>query len=206
MRTERLFPSRRWAYIGEDFSKIRLFSVLRHRVDVDIAARSGTTTALMGLSCLVEPLVKPLVARRTGGLARQARLGGSALAMTAIAASALLACANPAAADQIAKTEKHDVVRSAHKKPKAISYRAMLAHFQAIRRQDLTLDVLTEAPDFETEAVRAARWRHAWDTGGGSGPVLRLGMRIDRLLGAADRSTFLRFGSGQHRSGSPTPA
>ncbi|MCK6550859.1 hypothetical protein L6R52_33790 [Myxococcota bacterium] len=163
-------------------------------------------------SCLVEPLVQPLVGRRTG-------LSGSALqksrlAATALACTALMAIAGTAEAAELAARAKtrsveparaEASVRNAHAKPAPIPYRELLQTVFAARREDDQLEEPGLAPSFEQDALNAHRLKHKRDIARDQSPGLGLGLRIDRLRGGL-LATFLRFGSGRHLAGLPISA
>lgn len=163
----------------------------------------------MVLSCLVEPLVQPLVGRGTRGPGRRTALSRSRLASTALAMSALLAVATSADASDLLEgrtaPEAEQVQRNAHAKPAPIPYRVVLEQFTAARREDDHLVAQPGlAPEFEWDAVLAHRLRHSRDIVRDIGPGLGLGRRLDRLLSSA-QLTFHLFASGQHQSGAPNP-
>lgn len=155
----------------------------------------------MVLSCLVEPLVSPLVGRGTTGR-RRSGLSGTRLASTALACTALLALANPARAETIladANEVRIDrTVRNAHVKPKTMSYLELVQTVFTVQRRE-ELAAPPESACFEQDAVEAHRLKHKRDIVRDSGPSLGLGQRIDRLFGASTK-TYLRFGSGVHQS------
>lgn len=167
----------------------------------------------MVFSCLVEPLVAPLVG--CGGGVRGSALTKSRLAATALACTALLALAGTAEANELAAraTEpaaakvapEKAAVRNAHAKPAAIPYRVLLQTVFAARREDQLLAEPGLAPSFEQDALDAHRLRRRPDSVLDLGPGLGLTQRIDRLYGGT-LSTFLRFGSGRHLAGQPIPA
>lgn len=163
----------------------------------------------MVLSCLVEPLVSPLVGRGASGPGRKSGFRRSRLGATALAASALLVCAGslPSADDLLKENKKEErVVRNAHAKPAPIPSAVQLAELLAVREEEApTLGAPAEAPEFEWDAVLAHRLKHSRDIVRDTGPGLGLGIRIDRTRGAVS-STFCLYASGQHRSGAPNPA
>lgn len=157
----------------------------------------------MVLSCLVEPLI-------SGGR-RKSALSGSRIAVTALAATALLALSGasikgdkikapaPAKAEQVVKA-------NAHKKPEAIPYRVQFAQlFTAVAatREDDILVEPGEAASFEQASLHEHRLRHKRDLIRETGPCLGVALRRDRLRGGS-ADTWLRFGSGTHRSGQPS--
>ena len=158
----------------------------------------------MVLSCLVEPLVSPLIGRGASGPGRRSGFRRSRLAASALVASALLVCASsmPSADDVLQEKETEaEVVRNAHKKPDPIPYRQVLDSFIAREDKILSFDLIA-APDFESEAILMSRLKHSRDIVRDTGPGLGLGLRIDRTRSAANE-TFLLFASGKHLSGSP---
>lgn len=162
----------------------------------------------MVLSCLVEPLVSPLIGRGAGGPGRKSGFRRSRLGATALAASALLVCAQglPSADDLLKEKNEERVVCNAHAKPAPIPSRVQLAELLAVREDEAPeLAAPVEAPEFEWDAVFAHRLKHSRDIVRDTGPGLGLGLRIDRTRGAVSR-TFCLFASGQHRSGAPNPA
>ncbi len=157
----------------------------------------------MVLSCLVEPLVSPLIGRGASGPGRRSGLGRSRLAATALIASALLVSAKGLPSVDELKQETTEVARNAHKKPDPIPYHQILAQF--VRREDdQRVLALVEAPAFEWDAITAHRLKHSRDLVRDTGPGLGHGLRIDRTRRA--RQTFLLFLSGRHLSGSPAHA
>lgn len=161
----------------------------------------------MVFSCLVEPLVKPLVGRGTSGPGRRTALRRSRLASTALAVSALMACATAADASLLdGHQKKQSEVRcNAHAKPAPIPSRVELDRLATLRNEDELVAAPALAPDFEWEALSAAHLRHRRDIGLDTGSGLGLGKRLDRLLSPVE-STFVLFSSGQHQSGAPNPA
>ena len=161
----------------------------------------------MVLSCLVEPLVSPLIGRGTGGPGRSAPmrrtgLGRSRLAASALITSALLiAASSMPSADEIVQEETTEVARNAHKKPDPIPYRQVLDAFIARDEKVMSFDLIA-APEFESEAILMSRLKHSRDIVRDTGPGLGLGLRIDRTR-RASQETFLLFASGRHLSGSP---
>jgi hypothetical protein len=161
----------------------------------------------MVLSCLVEPLVSPLTGRGTSGGPRRSALIGTRLAMTALAASALIAVSGAELRGEriVAPAKAERVVANAHKKPDAIAYQQLLETVFAayvLRDED---DLVREpglAASFEQAALGDHRLRDIRNMIRDSGPALGLGLRIDRLAGGSD-ATWLRFGSGRHLSGQP---
>jgi hypothetical protein len=156
----------------------------------------------MVLSCLVEPLVSPLIGRGTGGPGRRSGVRRSRLAASALVTSALLICASSMpSADEMLEEKTEEVARNAHKKPDPIPYREVLDEFVAREDKILSFDLIA-APEFESEAILLSRLRHSRDIVRDTGPGLGLGLRIDRTRSAANE-TFLLFASGKHLSGSP---
>ena len=157
-------------------------------------------------SCLIAPLVEPLVASRVG---RRTALSGSRLAATALALSALAAVTTYADATRGA-LESHSlrskiessVVANAHRLPDKIASKVLLERFLTTeaRRQDDLVSAPVESPDFDPPPIDsrlAAKSRVP-----NPGSRLAEARRIDRLTGGHE-ATFLLFGSGQHRSGIP---
>jgi hypothetical protein len=166
----------------------------------------------MVFSCLVQPLVTPLVRRGAVGGQRRTALG-SRLLSTALMASALVAVAVSAQASAAEKTARsldrrpaaEQLVRNAHKKPEPLPLRLVLAAFA--RRDDL-LEVVKPglASELDQALLRLERARPPPEGfPQHPGPGLWAGKRLDRLL-ASRSSTFLRFGAGRHLSGAPNPA
>lgn len=161
----------------------------------------------MVLSCLVEPLVAPLVGR-PGGRRKTAltrRMAATALMVSALAA----VTTNAHAADQVKKVTGAEVkesaqLRNAHQKPAAIPYRELQAQAALPAKDEDPLAEPGEAARFETEAHLDARKRPRPDLRRDTGPSLGLHLRIDALR-RAHRLTYLTFGAGQHRSGAPNP-
>lgn len=162
----------------------------------------------MVLSCLVEPLVPPLVGRGTDaapGRRSKSYLSRSRLASTALALSAVLATGTSAQAEDLLEgrvaPEPVHIHKHAHKKPDPIPYRVM---FEAValvaQRERLPMAALHRAPDFEWDAVLAHRLKHSRDIARMPGPCLGHGTWLDRLA-TPDDTTFLLFSSGQHQSG-----
>lgn len=165
----------------------------------------------MVFSCLVEPLVQPLVGRRTGlsgGALQKSRLAATALACTALMALAGTAEAAALAARAKARTAEparaEASMRNAHAKPAPIPYRELLQTVFVTRRED-ELEEPGLAPSFEQDALNAHRLKHKRDIARDQSPGLGLGVRIDRLRGGT-LATFLRFGSGRHLAGLPISA
>jgi hypothetical protein len=168
----------------------------------DLSRRRGlskvTLRSAMIRSCLIEPLVKPLVGR-----GRRSALQRSKIAATCLALSALVSVTTNADAardalglDQSARPAT--VKPNAHRAPK-IAPRVVLEEFLALvaSREDAIVEAPAEAPDFELHSPREGpRPRLHW---GG----LRLARRLDDLFSGSD-PTFRLFGSGQHLSGIPT--
>ena len=159
----------------------------------------------MVLSCLVEPLVSPLIGRGTGGPGRRSTIRRSRLAASALITSALLVCASSMpSADDLLEEKQEEVARNAHKKPDPIPYRQVLDEFIAREDKILSFDLIA-APEFESEAILLSRLKHSRDIVRDTGPGLGLGLRIDRTRSASNRN-FLLFASGKHLSGSPAHA
>src|SRR5687767_15877525 len=118
----------------------------------------------MVLSCLVEPLVSPLIGRGTGGPGRRSTIRRSRLAASALITSALLVCASSMpSADELLENEKtEEVARNAHKKPDPIPYRRVLDEFIAREDKILSFDLI-QAPEFESEAILLSRLKHSRD-------------------------------------------
>src|SRR3990170_3313570 len=118
----------------------------------------------MVLSCLVEPLVSPLVGRGTSGVGRRTALRRSRFASTALAATALLAATTMVDASELRRgeTAEHTEAETAfnpHKRPDLAPARIVLADL--VRRADEGLVMSpTEAPSFDQRAVFAHRLRH----------------------------------------------
>jgi hypothetical protein len=167
------------------------------------------------MSCLVEPLVAPLVGRsanvraRRSGVARS-RLGASALLMTAVMAVGTHATAGDLL-ERDAKTRAAEKThRNAHKPGDAVPLRdvgRVFGHQKALHdpeREGVRVPRPGLAPRFEWDAILASRARHAIDLTRAPSPGLGRGVRADRLSRSRP-PTFLRFGSGEHRSGPPSP-
>jgi hypothetical protein len=155
----------------------------------------------MVLSCLVEPLVSPLIGRGASGPGRRSGISRSRLAASALITSALLVCASSIDSVDEVKAEEPAAQRNAHKKPDPIPYRQVLDEFVARDEKIMSFDLIA-APDFESEAILMSRLKHSRDIVRDTGPGLGLGLRIDRTRSAANE-TFLLFASGKHLSGSP---
>lgn len=162
----------------------------------------------MVLSCLVEPLVSPLIGRGKSGLGRSS-LAGTRLASTALAVSVLIAISGTVSASElVAKASRSEVraeqtvARNAHAKPAPVPYSELLRTVFAFRRLETLAAEPGESPIFEQKALAFDRLRHQRDIVRDPGPGLGLGQRLDRIYGGRD-STFLRFGSGIHLSGQP---
>jgi hypothetical protein len=154
----------------------------------------------MVLSCLVEPLVSPLIGRGASGPGRSG-IRRSRLAASALITSALFVCASSMPSLDDVKEEQPAAVRNAHKKPDPIPYRQVLDAFIARDEKIMCFDLIA-APEFESEAILMSRLKHSRDIVRDTGPGLGLGLRIDRTRRAANQ-TFLLFASGKHLSGSP---
>lgn len=164
-------------------------------------------------SCLIEPLVKPLIASR-GNLGRRSALSGSRLAATALALSALAAVTTYAHATQAAlesealrsKVES-TVVANAHRLPEKAAPKVVLARFLAsiaaeeARREDDLVSAPDAAPDFDQDALDPTRLRQS--SAADPGPRLRIAVHSSRRTRGA-HPTYLLFGSAQHRAGIPT--
>jgi hypothetical protein len=153
----------------------------------------------MVLSCLVEPLVRPLAGRGTSGSA----LSGTRLAMTALAASIVALSGAQLKGEKIvhapAKAER--IAGNAHKRPDAIPYRVQFAHlFLASELEQLAEP--GEAASFEQKALGDHRLRAKRNLIRETGPSLGLALRLDRLRGGS-AGTWLRFNSARHLSGQP---
>lgn len=168
------------------------------------------------MSCLVEPLVAPLVGRGAG--ARRTSLARSRLAASALVMSAVMAVATPVTAGDLlerdaATREAEKAYRNAHKRPEPVPYRDVgwvFGHERARHepeRDRIRIDRPGLAPRFEWDAVWASRLKHALDWTRDPGPTLSRARRTERLV-RSKRDPFLRFGSGPYRSGpsSPLPA
>jgi hypothetical protein len=161
----------------------------------------------MVLSCLVEPLVAPLVGRpgARGRTALSRRMVATALMVSALAA----VTTNAHTADTVKKLKHGEQaeaasIRNAHQKPAAIPYREVLAQYAlpALRKQEL--EEPGEAAEFESRALRQGRLRPGPDLQRPDGSSLGLHRRLDALRRARSL-TYLTFGAGQHRSGAPNP-
>lgn len=156
-------------------------------------------------SCLIAPLVEPLVASRVG---RRTALAGSRLAMTALALSALAAVSTYADATRaelesqaLRSKIESSVVANAHRAPDKVAPKVLLERFLALvaTREDDVVRAPLESPDFEQP-----RWDGLSPTPVfAPGPRLAEARRLDRLRGGSD-PTFVLFGSALHRSGVPT--
>jgi hypothetical protein len=156
----------------------------------------------MIVSPLIEPLVKPLLSRRAAGSRRRTALNGSALAATALCLTALVGVTTNAQASADT-SEEVAVQRNAHRAPKATPAKIVWAELFALQaRRDDELTAPTESADFEHDAVTASRLRHCLARGP-DGPGLVQGRRLDLVLGAFDRTTFLLFGSSRPQSAIP---
>lgn len=165
-------------------------------------------------SCLIEPLVKPLIAPRPG-LGRRSALSGSRLAATALALSALAAVTTYAHATQdVLESEslrskiESNVVANAHRAPEKVASKVLLARFlesmavaTEARREDDLVQAPQLAPDFDQDALAPPLLRQS--SVGDPGPRLARARLIDRLRGGTE-ATYLLFGSAQHRAGIPT--
>lgn len=163
-------------------------------------------------SCLIEPLVKPLVGRGASGRGRRSALARSRIAATCLALSALVSVSTAAdAAHEQLESEAlksrlaQTVKANAHRAPK-IDSKVALANLLALvaAREDEIVAPLVESPGFEQEALRHRRKRPPLIGAHRPGPDgLGLAERLDLLFSGTD-PTFRLFGSGQHLSGIPT--
>lgn len=171
----------------------------------------------MVMSCLVEPLVAPLVGRGAGARpagSRGARTGlqSSRLSRTALLMSAVMAIGGVSAENLLdskrdGRAEK--VTKNPHKRPDAIPLRDVAKVFgkaKTFPREDERLQVPAPAlaPRFEWDAVWASRLRHADDISRDLGRALGRGRRADRI-GRSKPIPLLCFGSGEFRSGPSSP-
>lgn len=168
----------------------------------------------MVMSCLVEPLVGPLVGRRTNVSGRRTGLKRSRLSASALFVSAIMAMGSTTAGDvldrdaRIRDAEKS--YRNAHKRPDPIPLRdvgRVFGKVKAIHNPDEEkLRVLRQglAPRFEWDAIHASRLKHATDLTRDPGPTLTRARRTSRLVSSKSLA-FLRFASGKHRSGAYSP-
>ena len=161
--------------------------------------------ARMVLCCLVDPLVDPQVKRGPDSVGLSP-LGpaGRRLAATALAATALALVTTAAdtwAAAPSLQSEPMHTVGSAHLRPDPTPRPRPV---QATTRPGAGSPVtgLRASPRFEWDALRTHRLRHQRDLERDQRPGLGLGRRLDRLISSQDE-TFLRFGSGTHRTGFP---
>jgi len=163
-------------------------------------------------SCLIAPLVQPLIASRFG---RRTGLSGSRLAATALCLSALAAVTTYADATRAALESaslrsklESNVVANAHRLPEKVAPKVLLERFlntEALvaRREDVGLVAAPAlSPDF-LQIHNPLLEPPPKSRVPSPGSRLSEARRIDRLTGGHD-STFLLFGSGQHRSGIPT--
>ena len=167
------------------------------------------------MSCLVEPLVSPLVGRGADVRARRTGLARSRLAASALMMTAVMAVGSTTAGDLIDRTdavrEAERVYRNPHKPPAPIPYHEVARVFGHVKvihepeKQGVRVARPGLAPRFEWDAIWASRLKHACDSSPGSGSVLTRGRRAARLSRSRS-TTFLRFGSGLHRSGPSSPA
>jgi hypothetical protein len=163
-------------------------------------------------SCLIEPLVKPLVGRGSAGVGRRSALSRGKILSTCLALTALASVTTAADAREMeAELQKSQIEATvkpnAHRAPK-LATQKMLDRFLSLvaRREDDIVRRPALSPDFERVALevdqRRSRLRplaaHARGAAG-----LWLARRTERLRAGAD-STFLLFGSGVHLSGIPT--
>lgn len=166
-------------------------------------------------SCLIAPLVKPLVGRGAAGVGRRSAIGRSRILGTALALSALCSVSTMAdAARETLEAEarkskiESNVKANAHRAPKKIAARVLLDRFLALvaAREDDIVSAPGEAPEFDNDAIALLSSRHRLRHLGFSAPGcagLALASRVDRLHSGADPTYFL-FGSAQHLSGIPT--
>ena len=161
----------------------------------------------MVLSCLVEPLVAPLVGR-PGARGRTAL--SRRMVATALMASAWAEVTTTAhAAGTLNKLQPGDQaettsIRQAHQKPAATRDREVLAQSALPARRKQELEEPGEAAEFESRALRQGRLRPGPDLRRLTGPSLGIHRRLDALRRARSL-TYLTFGAGQHRSGAPNP-
>src|SRR5687768_5056176 len=106
----------------------------------------------MVLSCLVEPLVSPLIGQGTSG-PRRTSLTRTRLLATAIAVSALVTLSSPASGAEL-QLEKapHAAMRNAHQKPAPKPYREMFAAVLFAWPRDEFSFSLAVSPSFEQAA------------------------------------------------------
>ncbi|MEQ9496977.1 MAG: hypothetical protein RIT81_08960 [Deltaproteobacteria bacterium] len=167
---------------------------------MDIADQSCIERNRMVLSCLVEPLVAPLVG------AQRSRIKRSRLAATALACSALMAAVCPSQASKLADgahggAEK-TVVRNAHAKPAPIPLRVVVEQYAVRRDEHLEIAAPGEAASFEQEAVFGHRLRHQRLLDPNAGPPMSRARSQHRRTRSVAAS-FRLFGSGQLRAGAP---
>lgn len=154
----------------------------------------------MVLSCLVEPLVPPLVKRRPGSVGtipRGRRLAATALAATALA---LVSTTVEDRAPELERIERVRVTRNAHRRPDPPP--RPLPALDTVLDEVRTRAALRVTPRFEWDALRAHRLRHRQDLAQDQRPGLGLGRHLDRLISPRD-ANFLRFGSATPRTGLP---
>lgn len=164
----------------------------------------------MVMSCLVEPLVQPLVSSVVGGRGRRTGSVRSRLAASAMMMSAVMALGTPSPLDAAETRDAAPTVeRNAHKPPAPVPLRDVPRVFGGVKAIfDLKgLPRVAKpwlAPRFEWDAIWASRLRHACDLMTDPGPVLGRARRRSRVEGAWP-PTFLRFGSGVHLAGASGP-
>ncbi|MBK8009908.1 MAG: hypothetical protein IPK13_01050 [Deltaproteobacteria bacterium] len=161
----------------------------------------------MVLSCLVDPLVPPLVGG-TSGRGRKTRLSGSRLMSTALVATALAAVVSLAGhssgqAKAFGGKAQPTIGRTAHRPPSVRATGCLPSTEVAALRDDQQVRPSRpgSAPDFEWDAIRAHRLRHGRNIARDGGPGLGAGRRIDRLDCA--QSILLHFASGRPPAGAP---
>jgi hypothetical protein len=148
----------------------------------------------MVLSCLVEPLVSPLVGQGISGRRRTALLG-TRLLSTALALTALSTVAGMAEAEEIAahaKTEEARVAPNAHKKPDPVPYRVLLQTEFLLPHANAEIQMPEESPWFENKAHHAHRLKDERDIRRAQGPRFGHLHPIDHLYGGGS-STSLRI-------------
>lgn len=175
-------------------------------------------------SCLVEPLIKPLIAPRPGLGRRSAlsssglsssRLVATALALAALASVTTYAHATHAALESEGLRSKlassAGVVANAHRLPAKVAPKVLLERFLsdmaadldvvAARREDDLVQAPSLSPDFDQDALSPDGLRSSPIPD--PGPRLARAVQTARLRGGTD-ATYLLFGSAQHRAGIPT--
>lgn len=153
-------------------------------------------------SCLVQPLVAPLVGSGTRGPGRRTGLSRSRLLATALTATLLVTVATQADAVEAAMSPHQVEMKAgtAHQKPKPIPTRDLLQVLMPPVVSTKTVLLPGVAPHFDWDAVEAHRRRQRVVPHDGAS--LATGRRLDRLIRCRS-SVFLRFHSGKHRSGAP---